>query len=194
MECLPEEGYKPCIRHPDTWDPHQRHEPPKWKPMRLISRKPKVLWEMENLIIRGSHTDPFTPGPSIKAVIWKAHRWYREEIHWLILKQLLEVHKSTGTLSRDRGSGRWPLMQSLYFVSTKGLAPPPRFPVVLLKSAGWPHLACGLTLPTCSPKALFQLVGSPAHELSYSPLAAGRLTQAMGFPTAPVKPENVHSR
>lgn len=69
MECLPEEGYKPCIRHPDTWDPHQRHEPPKWKPMRLISRKPKVLWEMENLIIRGSHTDPFTPGPSIKAVI-----------------------------------------------------------------------------------------------------------------------------
>ena len=68
MEYLPEEGYKPYIRHPNTWDLHWRDEPPKQKPVRLITRKPKKLWEMENLI-KGSHTDSFIRGYNIKAAL-----------------------------------------------------------------------------------------------------------------------------
>lgn len=57
MDCLPEERYKPWISNTNTWHRHQRHEPLKWKPMRLLSRKPKMLWGMENVIIKGSDTD-----------------------------------------------------------------------------------------------------------------------------------------
>lgn len=68
----------------------------------LMFRRTTGLYKMEILLLKGSHVNSLTWGPSVKATVWKDLRPY-EEIHLLILQCLSEGQKPTGILSRDRG-------------------------------------------------------------------------------------------
>lgn len=63
------------------------------------------LYRTEMLLLRMLMADSFIPGPSTKAVDWKAPRPHVKKIHLPALRHLPEGHKPAGTLSRDGGTG-----------------------------------------------------------------------------------------
>lgn len=80
-----------------------------WKPTGNMSWKTVDLYRKEDLLLRGSCTDPLTPQNTAETPNQKVHRLWVKETHLLILEHLLVMRGAGGPPPRDWDLGSRPL-------------------------------------------------------------------------------------